>query len=108
MAVRTAQTPEEIIVSVDGDLDLTSVAVFQRAVDTALGARDGKKLVVDLRETDYIDSAGLEQLLVANRKLVAQGERLKVRVLPGSQPQSVLAVTGFTAIMDVEPVAGAA
>ena len=104
MVVTTARTGDEAIVSVDGDLDLTSVGAFHTAVDSLLASQDRKRLIVDLRDTDYIDSAGLEQLLVANRKLAARGERLRVRVLPGSQPQTVLTITGFTAVMDVEPI----
>ena len=94
MAVKTTDTNEEICVSVDGDLDLATVSTFQAAVEKAIEGRSGRKLIVDLRETNYIDSAGLEQLLIANRKL------------QGRQPQTVLAVTGFSAVMDVEPMTG--
>ena len=107
MAVSISQLQEETRVSVEGDLDLTSVPAFRAAVDEALGTREKRRLVVDLRQTSYIDSAGLEQLLAANRKLAAQGDRLTVRVLPGSQPQTVLGVVGFGTIMDVEPATGA-
>ena len=103
MIVTTSETSEEVRVSVKGDLDLASVAGFRNAVTEAMKIRNGRKLVVDLCETNYIDSAGLEQLLVANRKLNAEGERLLVRVISGRQPQTVLSVTGFNAIMDVEP-----
>lgn len=106
-AVSTSQSQEETRVSVEGDLDLTSVPAFRAAVDEAVETREKKRLVVDLRQTSYIDSAGLEQLLAANRKLAAQGDRLTVRVLPGSQPQTVLGVVGFGTIMDVEPATGA-
>jgi anti-anti-sigma factor len=106
MAVKTTDTNEEICVSVDGDLDLATVSTFQAAVEKAIEGRSGRKLIVDLRETNYIDSAGLEQLLIANRKLTQQGDRLLVRVLQGRQPQTVLAVTGFSAVMDVEPMTG--
>ena len=107
MGVKTTQTSEEVCISVEGDLDLASVATFQKAVEKALETREGRKLVVDLRETSYIDSAGLEQLLIANRKLAAEGDRLLVRVEQGRQPQTVLAVTGFSAVMDVESTTGA-
>ena len=103
MEVTTSETSEEVRVSVSGDLDLSSVASFRNAIDKALAIRDARKLVVDLCNTNYIDSAGLEQLLVANRKLSAEGGRLLVRVESGHQPHTVLSVTGFNAIMDVEP-----
>lgn len=104
MELTTTETPEEICVSVSGDLDLASAASFRSAMDKALAIRGARKLAVDLCETCYIDSAGLEQLLVANRKLSAEGDRLLVRVKSGRQPQTVLSVTGFSAIMDVEPL----
>lgn len=101
MAVKTSETTDDISVSVDGDLDLSTIASFQSAVQQALEQRDDRSLIIDLRRTDYIDSAGLEQLLVANRKLMAQGSRLSVSVRPGSQPKSVLTVTGFDSVMEV-------
>ncbi|HOK54314.1 MAG TPA: STAS domain-containing protein [Armatimonadota bacterium] len=106
MAITTSQTTEEVVVKVIGDLDLTTVGEFQAVVDKALDAKDNRRLVIDLRETDYIDSAGLEQLLVVNRKLIPKGDRILVRVEPGKQPQSVLSITGFGAVMDIEPLPG--
>jgi anti-anti-sigma factor len=103
MEIRLSETTEQISIGVHGDLDLSSVTAFRTAVNKALAEREGRGLTIDLRETDYIDSAGLEQLLVANRKLSVDGERLLVLVQPGRQPQTVLSVTGFNAIMDVEP-----
>lgn len=102
MSITMSQTPDEVSVDVTGDLDLMNIAMFQKTVEQALGVREERKLVIDLRKTDYIDSAGLEQLLVANRKLAADSERLLVRVIQGHQPQTVLSVTGFGAVMDVE------
>ncbi|MEN6520814.1 MAG: STAS domain-containing protein [Armatimonadota bacterium] len=102
MAITMSQTPEEVSVNVTGDLDLTTINAFQTNVEQAFELRGGRKLVVDLRKTDYIDSAGLEQLLIANRKLFADSDKLLVRVAHGRQPQTVLAVTGFSAVMDVE------
>jgi anti-anti-sigma factor len=103
MAIHTNETLEEISIRVDGDLDLTSVPSFQAAAAKASEMRGERRLVIDLTGTDYIDSAGLEQLLIVNRKLMAQGERLKVNVTDGSQPQTVLTITGFSAVMDVTP-----
>ncbi len=103
MAIHTNETLEEINIKVEGDLDLTSVPTFQAAAAKAAESREQRRFVVDLTGTDYIDSAGLEQLLVINRKLMAQGERLKVNVADGSQPQTVLTITGFNAVMDVDP-----
>jgi anti-anti-sigma factor len=105
MAVKASQTLEEVCVSVDGELDLSTIGPFKSAVSKAFEMLVGKKLVFDLRQTEYIDSAGLEQLLVANRKMMALGERLIVRVKPNSQPHTVLNVAGFGTVMDVEPVA---
>lgn len=103
MTVKLKETAEEISVIVDGDLDLTHISAFQSAVGNALDSRQGRQMVVDLRHATYIDSAGLEQLLVLNRKLMAQDSRLTVRVKPNSQAHTVLTITGFTAVMDVEP-----
>jgi len=102
MSITMSQTPDEVSVDVTGDLDLMNIATFQRTVEQALDVRGRRRFVIDLRKTDYIDSAGLEQLLIANRKLSATSERLLVRVKKGHQPQTVLSVTGFTSVMDVE------
>lgn len=106
MAIETIRTSDEISVIVNSELDLTSIADFKTAVDRAIETREQRRLVIDLQGTNYIDSAGLEQLLIANRKLTSQAERLLVKVAPGSQPQTVLTITGFSAVMDVEPLPG--
>ena len=102
MKVTTRETTDEIGIIVDGDLDIASISGFESAVADAVNRREGRAVVVDLRRTDYIDSAGLEQLLVTNRKLMATAGRLRVRVKGGTQPQTVLFVTGFDSVMDVE------
>lgn len=106
MAVISSVTTEEVVVGVDGELDLTTIETFKSAVNKAFQSRDDKRLVIDLQQTDYIDSAGLEQLLVANRRLMAAGSRLLVRVRQTSQPQTVLMVAGFGTVMDIEPNTG--
>lgn len=104
MVVKESRTTEEIVLSVAGELDLTSIDSFKIAMNKALEECGEVKFVIDLQQTDYIDSAGLEQLLVANRRLGTIGDRLIVRVKPNSQPQTVLMVAGFGTVMDIEPL----
>jgi anti-anti-sigma factor len=108
MTLNTTQTTEEIRIVLDGELDLSSIDSFKSAIKQAMGLREGRKFTIDLQGTAYIDSAGLEQLLVVSRKLITQGNRLTVVVKQNSQPQNVLVVAGFGVVMDIEPALGVA
>lgn len=70
-------------VAVSGELDLAGVDALQGALDRAV-EEASEILVVDLSETTFIDSTGLQALIRCERRASAAGLGL---VLIGARPQ---------------------
>src|SRR3712207_1483092 len=63
------------VLAVFGELDVASAPHFRRGVGALLGS-GARRLVVDLRETDFIDSSGIGALVWALLRLEAAGGEL--------------------------------
>ncbi|MEU9981007.1 STAS domain-containing protein [Streptomyces sp. NPDC050856] len=76
------------VVAVSGEIDMSNAATFRGALDRAAeeASSDGDRLVVDLTEVEYLDSAGLTALF-------GHAERLDVLAPP--LLDSVLTVSGL-------------
>jgi anti-anti-sigma factor len=81
------------LVTVDGELDISNVAMLERATFD-LG-NDSLGIVLDLRAASYIDSATLGVLFKLQHSLQRRGQALRVVCGPGSSAQRVLELTGF-------------
>jgi anti-anti-sigma regulatory factor len=87
-----------------GELDLRIEEQFKQTMGEAVDT--GMALVVDLRESDYIDTQILAAMVGPARKQHALSRRMRVIVQPGGQPEYVLNTVGFDAIMDDVPQDG--
>ena len=101
MRVTISQRGEVKVLSLAGRLDAGSAPQVEPQVRELLNAGEGK-LLLDLREVDYLSSAGLQILLLAAKRLEAGGGRL---VLCGAGPYvlEVLQVTGLAPLFEMEP-----
>jgi anti-sigma B factor antagonist len=63
------------VLAVHGELDLASAPQFREAIGALMGT-GARHLVVDLSDSDFVDSAGLGALLWAGHRLRAVGGRL--------------------------------
>jgi anti-anti-sigma factor len=96
--VTTVSHGAAIVLSVTGRLDAETVARFEaRLVD--LIAEGHRRIIVDLAGLGYINSAGLRVLLVAAKRLHAEGGRLLLAA-PGEMVGRVLDVAGFSAVLE--------
>ncbi len=86
-----------------GEIDLYTVPEFERAITDAL-VSSVKTMVVDLSDITYLDSSGLSALIVAYKKLAAQGGRLYI-VAPRDPPavRRVLEITRVNTFLCVRP-----
>ena len=84
-----------------GDLDLFSAEVLRRELEAALPAGPAVA-VVDLREVSFLDSTVLGLLLLASRRMEAQGGAL-VLAAPGPAVERVLDVSGLRAYLPAYP-----
>ena len=86
-----------------GELDLYTVSEFERAITDAF-VSSAKTMVVDLSDIAYLDSSGLSALIVAYKKLAAQGRNLYI-VAPTDPPavRRVLEITRVNTFLRVRP-----
>jgi anti-sigma B factor antagonist len=87
------------LVRVVGELDLATAPQARAAVIDAVGS-DASRLVLDLSELAFVDSAGLGVIIGALRRVRSAGGELRV-VAPPSGPRRVLALTGLDTLFTV-------
>jgi stage II sporulation protein AA (anti-sigma F factor antagonist) len=79
------------VVAIGGEIDLSNVDAVRRLIDANLDAAN--RLVVDLCDLAYIDSAGIALLFALSERLETRGQELHV-VVP--EPSPVRRVLMFT------------
>jgi anti-sigma B factor antagonist len=94
LVVRTAKEGDTHVISLCGELDLANAGTAETALEASL-AVDASRVVVDMRELEFIDSTGIA-LLVAT--LGNNDSEDKVRFIPSAAPAvtRVLELTGLS------------
>jgi anti-anti-sigma factor len=104
--LRVTGAPDELCVTVLGDLDLAGVrAVRDELLATVAGTGT---IAVDLRATSYLASAGVALLVEADRAARAAGTRLQLLVGAGGIVRRALVLSGVDTVLGVldAPAAG--
>ena len=98
MTITKTQENEKLTVAIEGRLDTTTAPQLEAELKSSL---DGvKELVFDIKELEYISSAGLRVLLTAQKVMNKQG---KMIVKGASEDvMEIFEVTGFVDILDIE------
>ena len=98
MEVKTNKENEKLTVEVSGRLDTLTAPEFESKVEPELaGVKD---LVIDLKDLEYISSAGLRVLMGLVKIMKEQGE-MKV-INPSEVVMDVFSLTGFDSILNIE------
>jgi anti-sigma B factor antagonist len=87
------------LVRIVGELDLATAPQARAAVVEALSLGAGR-LVLDLSELAFVDSAGLGVVIGALRRVRSAGGELRV-VEPPAGPRRVVALTGLDTLFPV-------
>jgi anti-anti-sigma factor len=82
-----------------GEIDLSNVHTFARALDDAIADNSGKTVTVDLSAVDYLDSGGINVLFTC-------ADHIRLIVKPLLVP--VLTISGLTELAPVESAPPAA
>jgi len=94
-----------IVIQVHGDLDLLTVDKLDDKLEDAVGELnklpDEMILSINLKQLDFIDSAGLALLIRVSRELASVNRVLRVVVGKGCQPDRVLKIGQFNRILDL-------
>jgi anti-sigma B factor antagonist len=92
LVIESKTDGDEIVLQLQGELDLTSAPVFERELRVAEAATPAR-LVIDLGGLEFMDSTGLRALLLARERAGGEGgHRLTLRHGP-RQVQRVLELT---------------
>jgi anti-anti-sigma factor len=90
LTVTTQQHCDRTVVTVAGEIDLTSCPALEEATLTI--PLNGKILQLDMSGVSFMDSTGLNLLLKLRRRLMTEEGRLLITGLQ-TQPASVLRLT---------------
>lgn len=88
----------KVILTIEGRLDTQTAPQLETAVDEVL--QDCTELILDLKEVEYISSAGLRIILKAQKSMNKQGS-LKLRNV-NETVMEVFDITGFLDILTIE------
>ena len=98
MEAKINKVNEKLTVEVSGRLDTLTAPEFESKVEPELAGV--KELVIDLKDLEYISSAGLRVLMCFVKIMKEQGE-MKV-INPSEVVMDVFSLTGFDSILNIE------
>lgn len=96
----TKELNEDVLcIALEGRLDTMTAPELEEEIKENLA--DVKELKLDFTELEYISSAGLRVLLMAQKKMAAQDGSLKISGV-NEMIREIFEVTGFNEILDIE------
>ena len=98
MTIEIKKNTEETIIEVGGRLDTTTAPTLDKTINDIV--EETKNLVLDLKQLEYISSAGLRVLLSAQKKMQKVGT-MKVKNVC-EEVMEVFEMTGFADILVIE------
>jgi stage II sporulation protein AA (anti-sigma F factor antagonist) len=101
LIIGTERIGSNLIVEIDGELDLETSPTFRNAIEEKLDQYESiKHLILDLKKVNFIDSSGLGVILGRFKRLSQQGGKLSA--IHVSDPiRRVLELSGLLKIMDI-------
>ena len=98
MTIEIKKNAEETIIKIVGRLDTTTAPALDKTINADIA--DAKHLVLDVKELEYISSAGLRVLLGAQKKMQKIGSMKLINVC--EEVMEVFEMTGFADILTIE------
>ena len=89
---------DQLVIALEGRLDTMTAPDLEQEIKTSLD--NVKDLVVDMKNLEYVSSAGLRTLLIAKKTLHNKGN---VKIINANDiVKEVFEVTGFDNLLDIE------
>lgn len=98
MTIEIKRNTEETVIKIAGRLDTTTAPALDKTINEDVSGV--KNLVLDIKELEYISSAGLRVLLSAQKKMQKIGSMKVVNVCEAVM--EVFEMTGFADILVIE------
>ena len=98
MNINLEKQNDLLVVSLQGRLDTNTSPAFEEVINGV--NNDVKELVIDIKELEYISSAGLRILLAAQKKMNKIGSMKVINVCDSIM--EIFEITGFIDILTIE------
>ena len=96
-------TADAHILSVDGEVDLSTAATLEQAVTAAIDQAEPALVIVDLARVRFLSSSGISTLLKARQHGDDGGVALRLVVPPDAVMRRALEVTGMLDVLPIYP-----
>ncbi|HBB92824.1 MAG: anti-anti-sigma factor [Bacteroidetes bacterium GWF2_49_14] len=93
-------------IDISGILDTNTSPAAETFIQNLLD-QENNRLIINLKNTDYLSSSGLRVLLATAKKLWAIGGKLKI-ACPNKVVTEILDTSGFSMILDIRETEGQA
>jgi anti-sigma B factor antagonist len=100
LALTVSRDGDTLTIEVIGEIDIANAEFFTDQIRSA-EKTDASRIVIDLGALAFIDSVGLTQLLIAQRRSDADSDRLRLRNLNG-EPARVIALMQLGQVLRIE------
>jgi len=84
-----------------GEVDISNAHALAEAIENAV-PNDTTTVLVDLAQTTYLDSAGVQLLIQLSERLKARRHELRVVVPEGAPVRAVLELAGLAKVIPLE------
>ena len=98
MIINIENCNEKVIMKIEGRLDTITAPQLQNEINSI--SSDVKELVLDMEKLEYVSSAGLRVILLAQKKMARLGSLKLVSVC--ETIMEVFEITGFVDILNIE------
>ncbi len=96
----TEQTENDITtLFVSGEVDGSNVADFEKAVMATIP--ETSHLILDLKDLEYVSSAGLRVFLMSQKRQIAAGNTMIIRNV-NEDVMEIFSITGFVKLLNID------
>lgn len=99
MTIDVKKNVEEAVITLEGRLDTTTAPALDKVITEEISGVS--RLVLELKELEYISSAGLRVLLSAHKKMKQSGGTMTLKNVC-ENVMEVFDMTGFADILTIE------
>lgn len=98
MKITQNREAQKLTIALEGRLDTTTAPELEGSLGTVL--KDVTELIVDMKDLEYISSAGLRVILKAQKVMFSQGKMTVTGV--NESVMEVFEITGFADILNIQ------
>jgi anti-anti-sigma factor len=101
LKIITDMTGQGLFLRVSGDVFLETAPELREAIVHELTCLGNRRVIVDIRDIDIMDSSGIGALLNSRKAMAGLPVEMYVLAALGSQPHRILAVAGLVQPLNV-------